>query len=55
MPKSCNKKCLFKSIKGTNLPVATSPSKLALYYPAKCIEGNDTECYMYYISNVMLG
>ena len=55
MPKSCNKSCLFKSIKGTNLPVATSPSKLTLYNPAKCIEGNNTECHTYYINNVMLG
>ena len=55
MPKSCNKNCLFKSIKGTNLPVATSPSKLILYNPAKCIHGNVTECDTYYINNVMLG
>ena len=55
MPKSCNKSCLFKSIKGTDLPVATSPSKLILYNPAKCIHGNITECDTYYINNIMLG
>ena len=37
VPKSCNKSCLFESIKSTNLPVATSPSKLILHNPAKCI------------------
>ena len=55
MPKSCDKSCLFKNIRGTNLPVATSPSKLALYHPAKCIEGNATVCRTYYINKVMLG
>ena len=38
-----------------NLPVTTSPSKLILYNPAKCIHGNGTECDTYYINNVMLG
>ena len=55
VPKSCNKSCLFESIKNTKLPVATSPSKLILHNPAKCIHGNGTECDTYHINNVMLG
>ena len=62
MPKSCNKSCLFKNIRGIseqnssyNLPVATSPYMLIVYDPVKCIHYSDMKCDTYYISNVMLG
>ena len=58
VPKSCDSSCLFH---GVNIPdksylqITTSPHKLILYNPAKCINGNSTDCDAYYISNVMLG
>ena len=62
VPQSCNSSCLSMGIKyisrkGSNysLPVATSPSKLILYSPVKCIKGNDTDCDIYYINDIMLG
>ena len=56
--KSCNITCLVDSIKGIDYEhflVATSPSKLVIYRPAKCINATDSECHAYFISNMMLG
>ena len=44
-----------KGIDEKSFPVATSPSKLVLYSPARCINGTDTECSTYFINNIMLG
>ena len=59
VPKSCNRSCFFSRIGGTsrqtNLHIATSPSKLILYDPAKCINSSDGECNTYYINDIMLG
>ena len=56
--KSCNINCLVDNTKGVNekhIPVATSPSKLILYSPARCINGTETECSTYFMNNIMLG
>ena len=55
--KSCDRSCLFRAIKIDikNFQPTTSPHKLLLYNPAKCITGNDTDCDTYYMSNIMLG
>ena len=56
--KSCDRSCFFNNIKGISqksLPVATSPNKLVLYNPARCINGTYTQCDTYFINNVMLG
>ena len=56
--KSCDSVCVFYSvsINKKSIPFfATSPSKLILYNPSKCIHGNDTVCYTYYMNNIMLG
>ena len=54
--KSCDRDCLHNSITYRNdMPVTTSPNKLVLYNPTKCINGNDTDCGTYYINNIMLG
>ena len=53
----CDKNCLFYDI-NINMQkylFTTSPHKLILYNPAKCINGNDTDCDTYYINNIMLG
>ena len=59
VPKSCNHSCLFHRIKvaskQVSFPITTSPSKLILYKPTKCINGNDAKCNTYYIDNIMLG
>ena len=58
VPKSCNSSCLFRGVHVADkryFQIATSPHKLILYNPAKCINGNSTDCDAYYISNVMLG
>ena len=36
-------------------PVTTSPNRLVLYNPTKCINGNKTDCDTYYMNNIMLG
>ena len=56
--KSCNINCLADSVKGIDhkhFLVSTSPSKLVIYRPARCINGTDTECNAYFINNMMLG
>ena len=56
--KSCNINCLANSTKGIDhkhFLVSTSPSKLVVYRPARCINGTDTECNAYFINNMMLG
>ena len=54
--KSCDKNCFLNSIANTNdIPVTTSPDKLVLYNPTKCINGNETDCDTYYMNNIMLG
>ena len=61
VPKSCDSNCLFHGVNIANiayksyLRITTSPHKLILYNPAKCINGNSTDCDAYYMSNVMLG
>ena len=57
---SCNKSCLsqkFIRFQGhkRRLPVATSPWKLILYDPTKCITETYSDCNVYHISNIMLG
>ena len=59
VPKSCNKTCLSQKVTkfqgSMRLPIATSPWKLILYNPAKCISNRNSDCNVYYISNIMLG
>ena len=58
VPRSCDKSCLFHSVNianRSNFQLTTSPDKLLLHNPAKCISGNETNCDTYYMSNVMLG
>ena len=61
IPKSCNKSCLSQKVTKlqgnmiTIIPIATSPWKLILYDPAKCIIETNSDCSVYYISNIMLG
>ena len=54
--KSCDKDCFLNSITNKNdIPIATSPNRLKLYNPTKCIDGNETDCDTYYMNNIMLG
>ena len=56
--KSCNINCLGDSTKGIDhkhFLISTSPSKLVIYRPARCINGTDSECNAYFINNMMLG
>ena len=54
--KSCDKDCFLNSITYKNdMPLKTSPNRLALYNPTKCINGNETDCDTYYMTNIMLG
>ena len=58
VPKSCNSNCIFDNINILNedhFPIVTSPNKLILYNPAKCINDDDTDCDTYYMNNIMLG
>ena len=59
VPKSCNRSCLVQRVtkihKNLSLPIVTSPRKLILYNPVKCIYNHNSECSSYYISNIMLG
>ena len=53
--KSCDKDCFLNSITNKNdIPIATSPNRLVLYNPTKCIDGNETDCDTYYMNNIML-
>ena len=55
--RSCDRNCLFHdiNIKIQKYLLTTSPHKLILYNPAKCINGNDTDCDIYFMNNIMLG
>ena len=55
--RSCDRNCLFHDINITiqKKLLATSPHKLILYNPVKCINGNDIDCDTYYMNNIMLG
>ena len=58
VPKTCDSSCLFHGVNILNkshFQIATSPHKLMLYNPAKCINGNSTDCDAYYMKNTMLG
>ena len=55
--KSCNRICLSDRLVGISSEyIATPPNELRFYDPAICIDDdNDTQCYSYYIQNIMLG
>ena len=57
--KSCNDSCVTEEIVGISSSagkeIATSPIKLRLYYPARCINNNSIACEKYHIDNIMLG
>ena len=58
VPKSCDSSCLFQFVNIPNrsyFQITTSPHRLMLHNPTKCINGNSTDCDAYYMSNVMLG
>ena len=51
----CSSDCHVNIPSKRDFPIATSPSKLILNNPAKCINVNGTDCDTYYINNIMLG
>ena len=54
--KSCDRDCFSNSITYKNdISITTSPNRLVLYNPTKCINGNETDCITYYMNNIMLG
>ena len=56
--KSCNDSCFADRTAGiisSDKEVITSPNKVKLHNPAKCISNVSTECEKYYINNIMLG
>ena len=56
--KSCNDSCFANRTAGivsSHKEVITSPNKVKLHYPAKCISNVSTKCEKYYINNIMLG
>ena len=58
VPRSCDRSCLFHSVNianRSNFRLSTFPNKLLLHNPAKCIRGNNTNCDIYYMNNIMLG
>ena len=58
VPKQCDSSCLYHSVNIINeeyFPFATSPDRLKLYNPAKCISDSDTVCDVYYMNNIMFG
>ena len=60
VPDSCNNTCMIDYIINTTnqhlSQVTTSPHKLILHDPAKCIHNSDdNECDSYYIKGIMLG
>ena len=56
VPKSCNSSCVSHSVYIANKTIVfTTSSKLILYNPSKCINGNGTNCDTYYLQNIMLG
>ena len=55
---SCNESCFTEEIawiSPSGNEIATSPTKLRLYYPARCVNNNSIACKEYYIDNIMLG
>ena len=60
VPKLCNRSCLLQRVikfpENISLPISTSPRRLIIYDPAKCIDRNNSNMYsnIYYINNVML-
>ena len=55
---SCDRNCLLHDINFSvvkNFQLTTSPHQLILHNTVKCINGNDTDCDTYYMSNMMLG
>ena len=56
--RSCDDSCVTEEIVGispSGEEIATSPIKLRLYHPARCISNNTVACKTYYIDNIMLG
>ena len=55
----CNDSCFADRTAGiipSDKEIITSPNKVKLHYPAKCISDDDSnECVKYYINNIMLG
>ena len=55
---SCNESCFTEEIawiSPSGKEIATSPTKLRLYHPARCVNNNSIACKEYYIDNIMLG
>ena len=58
VPKSCDRNCLLHNVNIGNISLSqiiTSPYKLIMDNPTKCINGNGTDCDGYYMNNIMLG
>ena len=60
LPQGCEQDCLDSNVLGnvndTIEHITTSPNKLKLYAPTRCINITDNgECEVYYIDNIMLG
>ena len=54
--KSCDRDCfLISSTNKDDKPITTSPYGLVIHNPAKCINGNKTDCDTYYMNYIMLG
>ena len=56
--RSCNDSCFtdkIAEIDPLDKEINTSPNKIELHYPAKCISNDTIECEKYYINNIMLG
>ena len=56
--KTCNSSCFTTRVAGINASdkeIITSPNKMKLHSPAKCISDDITVCKKYYINNNMLG
>ena len=56
--KSCNDSCFADRTAGiipSDKEIITSPNKVKLHYPAKCISNDSSQCENYYINNIMLG
>ena len=64
VPTLCDSSCLHNSVlvsksslqhNDLNKHITTSPKKLVLYEPVKCIDDSDEACDPYYVKNIMLG
>ena len=53
----CSRSCLTDRVVGISTEfIATPPNELKFYDPAICIDDdNDTQCYSYYVQDIMLG